>query len=289
MTIQEKVVRRDQPELPKEMDLKDKIAELVDNVQEHLVQSCDFDGGFRYVNRTWCQTLGYTREQSQGLTMLDIVNQSSRSEWLRAVECLLKGSTQEKLNLELMAADGHRVDISGVVVCCLWQAMPGELWAIFRDTTEHQWIEQKLRLLEKAVENTHTGISITDLDGRIIYTNPAEALMHGHTREELIGRDIGIFAPTEMRRKMKLEEIRQITNLSRESINCRDDGTCFPVFLRSVRIIPVKVMRESSSLPTRICRHSSPRRNSGRISTTAFGPTRFTFHPCGSGVTISPC
>ena len=59
------------------------------------------------------------------------------------------------------------------------------------DTAEHEQILS----LRKAVETMQLGVTITDLDGTIRYSNPAEAQIHGYTAVELIGQDGTIFAP----------------------------------------------------------------------------------------------
>jgi diguanylate cyclase (GGDEF)-like protein/PAS domain S-box-containing protein len=77
------------------------------------------------------------------------------------------------------------------------------------------------------------GITITDLDGTIIYTNPIEATVHGWSVEELIGKKSRIFAPKDIWRIMSTDEIGGITFFTRETINVKKDGTVFPVRLTS--------------------------------------------------------
>jgi diguanylate cyclase (GGDEF)-like protein/PAS domain S-box-containing protein len=77
------------------------------------------------------------------------------------------------------------------------------------------------------------GITITDLDGTIIYTNPVDAMIHGWSVDELIGKKSRIFGPREMWRSMTAEEIDRMGFLTRETINIRKDGTTFPVRLTS--------------------------------------------------------
>lgn len=84
----------------------------------------------------------------------------------------------------------------------------------------------------KAIETMQLGVTITDLEGKILYTNPAEAKMHGYTVEELIGKDLEVFVPPKLRKPMTAEQIKQIKHL-RESINIRKDGKIFPVRLMS--------------------------------------------------------
>jgi PAS domain S-box-containing protein len=76
------------------------------------------------------------------------------------------------------------------------------------------------------------GVTITDLDGKILYTNPAEARMHGYAVHELLGKDLGVFAPVEFRRPMTIEQMNSMKHL-RESINVKRDGSTFPVRLMS--------------------------------------------------------
>jgi PAS domain S-box-containing protein/diguanylate cyclase (GGDEF)-like protein len=90
-----------------------------------------------------------------------------------------------------------------------------------------------LRMLEKAVETMQIGVTITDVDGRILYTNPAEARMHGYTVEELRGRHARIFAPEDHARPMPAEAMGEASSWSRETVNVRRDGSVFPVLLRS--------------------------------------------------------
>ena len=104
---------------------------------------------------------------------------------------------------------------------------------VMQDLTERQQTEKRLLQLEKAVENMQLGVTITDLDGKILYTNPAEARIHGYQVGELIGQDVGIFAPPTFRKAVTLEEIKQWKGLIRESVNIRKDGRSFPVWLMS--------------------------------------------------------
>jgi diguanylate cyclase (GGDEF)-like protein/PAS domain S-box-containing protein len=90
-----------------------------------------------------------------------------------------------------------------------------------------------LRMLEKAVETMQVGVTITDTDGRILYTNPAEARMHGYTIDELRGMHARVFAPPEAARPIDPEVMDEVTSWSRETVNVRKDSTLFPVLLRS--------------------------------------------------------
>ena len=108
---------------------------------------------------------------------------------------------------------------------------------------------RKGRVLEKqlgkAVETMPLGLTITDLKGKILYTNPAEAQMHGYTVDELVGQDLGIFAPAELRNPMTTEQLRELAEL-RESVNIRKDGSIFPVRLLA------NVLKDTGGLPVAV-------------------------------------
>ncbi|MBD3306371.1 PAS domain S-box protein, partial [candidate division KSB3 bacterium] len=98
---------------------------------------------------------------------------------------------------------------------------------------ERKRTEESMLSLQQAVETMQIGITITDLDGKIIYTNPADAEMHGYTVDELIGQPVELFSPSGKRQSVTLKQIRRWRGLVRESFNRRKDNTLFPVWLTS--------------------------------------------------------
>jgi len=107
-------------------------------------------------------------------------------------------------------------------------------WEILRqDYMSQQDMHEKLMMLEEAVQSMEIGLTITDLTGRILYLNRAEARMHGYAVEELMGRDARIFAPRNLWRTMSADDIEEGHRLARDSFNVRSDGSVFPVHLIS--------------------------------------------------------
>ncbi|HXO26295.1 MAG TPA: diguanylate cyclase [Thermoanaerobaculia bacterium] len=93
--------------------------------------------------------------------------------------------------------------------------------------------ESALRRLVKAVETVGIGITVTDVQGRIVYTNPAEARMHGYTAEELVGMRAQVLAPPPARQDVAPQRLAALKGWRRESFNMRKDGSLFPVQLVS--------------------------------------------------------
>ena len=102
-----------------------------------------------------------------------------------------------------------------------------------QDITERKQAQDRLKLLREAVESLPIGITISDLDGKIIYMNFAEAETHGYAEAELIGKDARMLAPNEMWEPVAFDELHAMGVRKRESLNIRKDGTIFPVQLIS--------------------------------------------------------
>ena len=108
-----------------------------------------------------------------------------------------------------------------------------------RDLARHNLSEERsalrtvVRMLEKAVDNMQLGVTITDPAGRIVYTNPAEARMHGYDVADLLGRDARILGPPESGRRRAEFDQAGTASWTRETVNVRKDGSRFDVLLWS--------------------------------------------------------
>lgn len=96
--------------------------------------------------------------------------------------------------------------------------------------------EDRLRMLKEAVDCLPVGITISDIHGRIVYSNPAEAEMHGYTMAELVDKEAGQFAPSSLRKPFPPDKINNIGVWRRESVNIRKNGEKFPVQLSSIAV-----------------------------------------------------
>jgi PAS domain S-box-containing protein len=97
--------------------------------------------------------------------------------------------------------------------------------------------------LAVAVDAMRLGVTVSDLDGRILYTNPAEAAMHGYDVAELIGQDVRVFAPPTAEPRRSGAQLRNAARWMREGWNVRKDGSRFPVRLVS------DVLRDDQGAP----------------------------------------
>jgi PAS domain S-box-containing protein len=104
---------------------------------------------------------------------------------------------------------------------------------LVRNIDHHRLVEDWLRRLGKAVETMQIGVTISDADGKILYSNPADAEMHGYLVEELIGQNSRIFAPPAAECDPETFDLERTRRWRRESVNRRKNGELFPVQLFS--------------------------------------------------------
>ncbi len=62
----------------------------------------------------------------------------------------------------------------------------------FQDVTERKRADEELRKFRLAVEQSANGINITDLNGTIVYANPASEMMYGYGPGELVGQHVSV-------------------------------------------------------------------------------------------------
>ncbi len=97
-------------------------------------------------------------------------------------------------------------------------------------------LETSLRMLETAFETMSMGVTITDLDGKIVYANPADAEMHGFDVEELIGRRAAkVYAAVDTEGGEDLTAQGGVW--ARHRLDITKGGSTFPVRLISDRIV----------------------------------------------------
>ncbi|MCK4395701.1 PAS domain S-box protein [candidate division WOR-3 bacterium] len=109
---------------------------------------------------------------------------------------------------------------------------------IIRDITEHKLAEEKLRLFSQGVDSSIDGIAMGNPEGKITYVNEAFVRMFGHSREELIGKEISFIYPEDQ--LPKIEEALKATmkgGWTGELVGKRKNGELFPMMVSSSRVV----------------------------------------------------
>jgi PAS domain S-box-containing protein len=193
------------------------------------------DGTILWANRAELELLGYTREEYVGHHIAefhadrevieDILARLTRDETLHSYEARLR-CKDGSLRHVLISSNVRRRDGEFVHTRCFT-----------RDITERRQAEESLRLYGRVLDCMVEGVSVSDEQGFIIYTNPAEDEMFGYARAELVGRHVTVlnsYPPEENERIVRevIEQLRTKGVWTGEWSNRRKDGTPFTTFAR---------------------------------------------------------
>lgn len=211
--------------------------ELILNATGEGIYGLDLQGNITFVNPAATRTTGYEPNEVIGRPIHTILGHSNGGPYVQE-NCPVYAVMQDGIIRQVTDGVFCRRDGSSLPVD--YTVMPnredGKIVGgvvTFRDITERKQAEESLRWLEKAVETMQLGVTITGISGGILYTNPAEANMHGYAADDLVGEDVRIFAPTKLWKPMALDQIKAMHTWKRQSVNIRKDGSVFPVQLMS--------------------------------------------------------
>jgi PAS domain S-box-containing protein len=190
------------------------------------------DEGFTYVNKAYAEMHGYSPEEMIGMNVADVYDPESPEHPYDIYEHL---STQGSYRGET-----RRIRKDGTPFTAFQSSTAITFsgsnirWAvtICRDVTEQRQIEERIRTLSSAVEQSIDGIAIGNDDEGFTYVNNAYAKIHGYSPQEMIGmRVVDVYDP-KFREKAPdvFEQIRTQGSFQGETVHIRKDGTSFLTF-----------------------------------------------------------
>lgn len=102
-----------------------------------------------------------------------------------------------------------------------------------RDITKSKRVEEEIRKLTSAVEQSIDGIAISDLELKLIYVNNAFAEMHGYSPHEMVGiKTTKVVEKGEIDKyKFGMSQVMELGSWTGEIRHTRKDKTSFPVYV----------------------------------------------------------
>ena len=120
-----------------------KYRDLIENMSE-LVQSVAPDGSIVFVNRAWMQTLGYTDEETEGLSVFDIIHPDSQEHCKEMFGRVIKGERVDGIEAKFLTKDRRSVVVEGGATCHFEEGSPTATYGIFRDVTEEMHLRANM-------------------------------------------------------------------------------------------------------------------------------------------------
>ncbi|MBU0944779.1 MAG: PAS domain S-box protein [Proteobacteria bacterium] len=153
------------------------------------IHSVTADGHFLFVNQAWQNTLGYSDEDLQTLTLMDIIHPECLGNCETIFNDLHTGQKIDRNNTVFLAKDGRKISVEGRCNTRFVNGKAVAMTGIFRDLSEHQinakaLIESEERYRD-LFENTTDLIQILDPNGYILYVNKAWRETFSYSDEEI--------------------------------------------------------------------------------------------------------
>ncbi len=149
----------------------------------------DPDGFVLRWNKAAEDLFGWSEEEMVGVHFRRIVPDEMGEEIDRMVEITRQGQALRESDTVRIRRDGRQIDVSFVSSPITDGRGKVEAVAVaFRDITERKLREAELDRFAAVVNSTREAVGITDLDGRIVYVNPACEALLDCPREQAMGR-----------------------------------------------------------------------------------------------------
>jgi PAS domain S-box-containing protein len=165
----------------------------------------DLQGNFLDVNDAYCNLIGYNKDELLNMRISDVEAIENPEDTVRRIKLIMEHGW-DRFETRHTRKDGTIVDVE--VSTNYLDVDGGRLFVFLRDITERKKAEEALRESEERyrslVETSPDAVTMTDLEGRVIYVSPQTLELHGFKNaEELVGRSaLDIIAPEDREKAM---------------------------------------------------------------------------------------
>jgi eukaryotic-like serine/threonine-protein kinase len=158
-----------------------------------LLAIVDRSGHITQSNAAWGSLLGWSEAERQGAALVEFVREDHRESVAAGLAKIWAGQPQAEVEVRMRCADGTTrwFDIRA-------RSIPDEAGAylVGRDVTDRRQSEKQfIALLESAPDAT----CVIDRNGTIVLVNRQLERMFGYSREQLLGQQIEVLVPQQLR------------------------------------------------------------------------------------------
>lgn len=200
--------------------------ELMDSLPVSVVVTTP-EGHVIEVNPAFVDLFGYSRDELQELGAAELyVNAEDREKIL----AMLKEDVVSEYEALMKRKDGSTFRGYFNSIAKISSGGETRIYTVAQDVTEKREIENRLRMLGMAVEQTIDGVIVTDLEGNILFVNRAFAAMHRYRPSDLVGEKMEILHTKDQLKKEGDTFNRELmlTGLHQGEVGRRrSDGTTF--------------------------------------------------------------
>jgi len=153
------------------------------------------DGTIVQVNKHVGELLRFGERQLLDTSLFGLCRSDARDELQRLVNETLSNGFSHESEIALKTADGGEVEVAVSLSRYPSNKKVRQAYCVVtaRDVSEERRKELDLLRFSNIAHYTVNPLEITDVNGKIIYVNPAFERASGYSREELIGKNPNIF------------------------------------------------------------------------------------------------
>lgn len=191
----------------------------------------DLNGIYLGCNESYKIFVGKTDDEIVGHKLSDIMSEEYSRQSIYQDEIVLLSGLNVRYETELLSTDGKIRNIlaSKAPYFNPDRSLAGIVGALV-DITEQRQMDEQVRKMSRAVEQSPATIVITDTSGNIEYVNPKFIQITGYTLEEAIGQNPRVLKSGEMPKEGYVELWQTITSGKEwrgEFHNKKKDGSLF--------------------------------------------------------------
>ena len=156
----------------------------------------DLNGNIIEANDQAAISIGYSREELLKMNIREITHPEDLRLSMDKLQQLVQGRISSyQIEKRYICKDGRILDtLLNTSVIRDGQGRPKYMIAQILDFTDRKNYERQLKKLSTAVEHSPSMIIITDPNGCIEYVNPKFCKITGHSKDEVLGRDVSLLA-----------------------------------------------------------------------------------------------
>lgn len=121
-----------------------------------MVQSVGPDGRFIFVNKAWCETLGYTESELADINLFQIIHPDSLAHCQELFQKIISGESVKNVQATFLTKDGSLIIVEGNVTPRLSGDKVIATQGFFRDITERKWAEEQIKHQLERLSALHT-------------------------------------------------------------------------------------------------------------------------------------
>nr|WP_319373823.1 PAS domain S-box protein [uncultured Methanobacterium sp.] len=184
------------------------------------------DGKITDVNTATENATGYSRDELIGTDFSDYFTEPDKAR--EGYEHVFREGYVRDYPLEIQNQNGSIIPV--LYNASVYRDESGDVVGVFaaaRDITVRKKAEEKIQMLANVVESSDDAIITKSLEGRITSWNKGAELIYGYSAEEVLGKNISILAPPELKNELKhlIENIKHGEHvLHYETTRLRKDG-----------------------------------------------------------------